>query len=137
MPYELHTSPETIELSVSAPSREELFRAALAGVLEAAYGANPPEGTGVGRVVPVQASAGDDEALLVELLDDVLRAARDEKGTLQPPRWLAFDERRVTATLPVTLPGANARPIEASSAEIARGETGWTARVEFLPPSAG
>ena len=69
MPYELKESPETVQLSVSAPSREELFRAALTGVLAATYGAPLPEGTSEGRVVPVQAAGDDDDVLLAGLVE--------------------------------------------------------------------
>jgi hypothetical protein len=134
VPYELKEGPEAIELSVSAPTREELFRAALAGVLEACYGAAVPEGSYEGRVVPVQAAGGDDDVLLVDLVDDTLRAVKEEPGTLRPPRWLAFDVRRVTANLPVDTPKASSRELEVASAEIASGEGCVSARVELLRP---
>ncbi len=137
MPHELRTSPDEIELLVSSPDREGLFRDALTGILEAVYGAPLPEGRNEGQVVPVQASAGDDDALPVELVHDVLRAAREEDGTLGPPRWLAFDERRVTANLPVRLPKADFRPLHVSGAAVETGDLGWSARVElFLPIEA-
>ncbi len=134
MPYELKEGPEAIELSVSAPTREELFRAALAGVLEASYGAAVPEGTYEGRVVPVQAAGGDDDVLLADLVDDTLRAVKEEPGTLRPPRWLAFDDRRVTANLPVDTPKASSRALEVASAEVVAGEGHVSARVELLLP---
>lgn len=133
MPHELKESPEAIELSVNAPSREELFRAALTGVLEAAYGSPLPDGTYEGRVVPVQAAGSDDDVLLADLVDDTLRAVRKEPGTLRPPRWLSFDEARVTANLPVHAPKAAARSLEAASAIVESGEGRWTARLELLP----
>ncbi len=137
MPHELRTSPDEVELLVSAPDRESLFRDALAGVLETVYGAPLPEGKSEGQVVPVQASAGDDDALLVELVHDVLRAAREEDGALRPPRWLAFDERRVTAHLPVHLPKVEVRPLQVSGAAIETDDRGWSARIElFLPVEA-
>ncbi|MBP7678144.1 MAG: hypothetical protein KBB14_17710 [Thermoanaerobaculia bacterium] len=134
MPYELRTNPDEIELLVSSPDREGLFRDALTGVLEAVYGAPLPEGKNEGQVVPVQASAGDDDALLVELVHDVLRAAREEEGALQPPRWLAFDERRVTANLPVHLPKGDVRPLQVSGSSVETDERGWSARIELLLP---
>lgn len=133
MPYELRTSPDEIELLVSSPDREGLFREALAGTLEAVYGEPLPEGKNEGQVVPVQASAGDDDALLVELVHDVLRAAREEDGSLRSPRWLAFDERRVTANLPVHRPKVDVRPIQVSGAAVEIDEGGWSARIELLP----
>ena len=137
MPYELRTNPDEIELLVSSPDREGLFRDALTGVLEAVYGAPLPEGKNEGQVVPVQASAGDDDALLVELVHDVLRAAREEGGALRTPRWFAFDERRVTANLPIHLPKVDVRPIQVSGAAVETGEGGWNARVELLPRVEG
>ena len=115
MPYELKESPETVQLSVSAPGREELFRDALTGVLAATYGTPLPEGTSEGRVVPLQAAGDDDDVLLAGLVDEALRAIQEEPGTLHPPRWLAFDVNRVTANLPVQAPRAAARPLEISS----------------------
>jgi len=135
--HELKESPEAIELTVTAPSREELFRSALAGLLEAAYGAPIPSGSYEGRVVPVQASGADDDALLAELAHDALRAVREEPGTVQPPRWLAFDERRATANLPLHTPRAPARALEVASARVQPGESEWSALLELLPSIAG
>ena len=132
MSYELKESPETIQLSVSASSREELFRDALTGVLEATYGTPLPEGTSEGLVVPLQAVGDDDDVLLTGLVEEVLRAIQEEQGTLRPPRWLAFDVNRVAVNLPVQAPKAAAHPLEISSAEVESGEGGWNARLELL-----
>lgn len=132
MAHELTESPEAVQVSVSAPGREELFRAALEGVLEASYGAAASDGAYAGRVVPVQAAGGEDETLLAGLVDDTLRAIREEAGTLRPPRWLAFDERRVTANLPLHSPRSPSRELELSRAEVTESENGWTARLELL-----
>ena len=137
MPYELKESPETIQLSVSAPGREELFRDALTGVLAAAYGTLLPEGMSEGRVVPLQAAGNDDDVLLAGVIDEALRAIREEPGVLHPPRWLAFDVNRVTANLPLQAPRAAARLLEISRAEVESGAGGWTARLELRPPAAG
>ncbi|MRR12143.1 hypothetical protein EG835_06680 [bacterium] len=136
MPYELKESPEIVLLSVSAPGREMLFRDALAGVLAATYGAPLPEGTSEGRVVPLQAAGDDEDVLLAGLVDETLRAVREESGTLLPPRWLAFDVNRVTANLPVQAPGTASRPLEISRAEVESGAGEWTARLELLLPAA-
>jgi SHS2 domain-containing protein len=131
--HELRESSENIELSVSAPTREELFRDALAGVLEAACGASLAEEIYEGRVVPVQASGGDDDTLLADLVDDTLRAVREEPGTLRPPRWLSFDEKRVTATLPLHTPKVPVRALEVGNAAVDSSAEGWSARLELLP----
>lgn len=133
MPHELRANTDEIELLVRSSDREGLIRDALAGVLEAVYGAPLPEERNVGQVVPVQASAGDDESLLVELVHDVLRAALEEGGALRPPRWLAFDDRRVTANLPVHLPRVDVRPLQVSGAAVETDDGGWVARIELLP----
>ena len=135
MAHELTESPEAVQVSVSAPGREELFRAALEGVLEASYGAAASDGAYAGRVVPVQAAGGEDDALLADLVDDTLRAIREEAGTLRPPRWLALDEKRVTANLPRHSPRAPDRPLELSRAEVEAVDGGWTARLELRRPS--
>lgn len=135
MPHELKSSPELIELSVTAPDRETLFREALSGVLEAAYGAPLPEGEYEGNVVPVQAAGDDDEDLLEGLVEDTLRAVRQEPGTLGPPRWLAFDVRRVTANLPLRSPKASSRTLAFGSAGIGASPDGLEARVELVPGS--
>lgn len=132
MPYELKESPEIVLLSVSAPDREKLFRDALAGVLEATYGAPIPEGTSEGRVVPLQAAGDDDEVLLAGLVGEAFRATREEQGTLLPPRWLAFDVNRVTANLPLLARNSPLRRLETRRTRIEAGEEEWTARLEFL-----
>ena len=137
MPHELKESSGAIDLSVSAPDRPELFRAALEGVLEAVYGPTPHDGTSEGRIVPIQAAGDGDGALLAGLVDDALRAVREERGTLGSPRWLAFDDKRVTATLPVLARETAGRALELSSASVEPGNAGWTARVELRTQTEG
>lgn len=136
MPYELKESPETIQISVSAPSREELFQAALTGVLAATYGPPLPDEASEGQVVPIQAAGDDDEVLLAGLVGEALRAVREQQGTLLPPRWLAFDVNRVTANLPTQGLKAVARFLEISRAEVESGEGGWSARLDLLLQAA-
>lgn len=135
MPHELKEGPDSIEVSVTAAGRRELFRAAIEGVLAAAS-PNAPEGKGDGRVVPVQAAGADDETLLAGLVEDTLRAVRDEPGTLLPPRWLAFDENRVTANLALTGPRGAARGLVLADASIVPAESGCAARLELVPEAA-
>lgn len=133
MPHELKERPEMIELAVSAPDREGLFREALSGVLEAVYGAPLPGGDYEGFVVPVQAAGDDDEALLEGLVADTLRAAREEPGTLGPPRWLAFDVERVTANLPRSSPKAPSRRFAVAAVSVVAAGDGPEARLELVP----
>jgi hypothetical protein len=132
VPHELKEGPDSIELSLTAGGREELFRAALEGVLAAAY-PKAPEGKGDGQVVPVQAAGADDETLLAGLVEDTLRAIREEPGTLLPPRWLAFDEHRVTANLPLLAPKAESRALALADAALVPAESGVAARLELVP----
>lgn len=137
MPHELKESPEMIELTVSAPDREGTFRAALEGVLEAVYGAPLPEGEYQGNVVPVQAAGDDDDGLLEGLVEDALRAVREEPGTLGPPRWLAFDLERVTANLPLRSPKSPSRPLALATAAVSASADGFEARLELVPAGGG
>jgi len=79
----------------------------------------------------------DDEDLLAGLAEDLLRAVREEPGTLLPPRWLAFDERRVTANLPLLAPKAEARALVLADARLVPSESGLAARLELVPGVAG
>ncbi len=101
MSYTIETRPHGALISLAATSREEFVRDLLAALLEAAYGKNSGAAGASGQMLPIQATGADDGALLAHLTADTLRAIGETKGTLLPPRWLAFDESRVTATLPV------------------------------------
>jgi hypothetical protein len=93
-------------ITLSAKSREEFVRDLVASLLEAAYGTPPEAGAGAGRVIPIQAAGADDAEILSQLAAGTLRAVRETPGRLLPPRWIALDEKRVTATLPVAGNGA-------------------------------
>ncbi len=101
MPYSIETRPNGALISLSATSREEFVRDLVTSLLEAAYGKSPASAGAPERVVPIQAAGSDEAELLANLAADTLRAVGATAGTLLPPRWLAFDERRVTVTLPV------------------------------------
>ena len=136
MPYTVDSTATATVISLSAKSREELFRDLVASVLEAAFGgasAAPAEG----QIVPIQA-AGDGEAeLLANLVADTLRAVRETPGTLLPPHWLAFDEKRVTATLPVARGAATSRALAPRSAAVERSLPDFKGRLELAPVSTG
>lgn len=102
MSYTIETRPHGALITVAATSREEFVRDLLASLLEAAYGKNPGAAGASGQMVPIQAAGADDGALLEHLTASALRAIGETEGTLLAPRWLAFDESRVTATLPVS-----------------------------------
>ena len=129
MPYEIEDTPSGPVATVRASSREELFADAVAATLAAAYAGVPPAGKYDGQVVPIQAAGDDDDALLSELLNDCLEAVRTAPGTLHPPRWMAFDEKRVTANLPLTMPKTATRPVSLHGAGIERPLPSLVARV--------
>jgi hypothetical protein len=113
VPYNLSRSSDRLAIALAAGSREELVRDLIAAVLEASYGGTPPAASGAAAeavFVPIQASGNDEPELLAHLAADALRAVAETDGILLPPRWLAFDEKRVTANLPV-VPGS-VRPRE-------------------------
>lgn len=101
MPYTLSDSPNGTVLMLEAETRDELVHALLGGLLAASYGNASPSGSPEGQFVPIQAGGNDTEELLTNLAADALRAVAETDGTLVPPRWLSFDEKRVTAHLPV------------------------------------
>jgi hypothetical protein len=120
MSYSLKEIPGGIELDVTASGRESLVRESLSGVLEALYGKSAAGGTGSGQAIPIQAAGFTLGQSLPELVGELLSLAPTSASPLGPPRWLAFDEGRVTATLPVldSLRFAP-RPLRLSSALVA------------------
>jgi hypothetical protein len=106
--YSLRPSAAGMTIALEAGSREELVRDLVAALLDAAYkGAAPaaPGPAAESTYVPIQASGNDERELLEHLAADALRAVAETDGVLLPSRWLAFDEQRVTANLPVA-PGS-------------------------------
>ena len=116
MPYEVTAG--SARMVVTASSRHELFADALRATLSAAYGGVPPDGTSEGQFVPIQAVGEDDTTLLSELVKNCLDAIKTAPGTLHPPRWMAFDEKRVTANLPMTTPRVGIKDVALHSAEV-------------------
>ena len=101
MSYTIETRPHGAFISLAATSREEFVRDLVASLLEAAYGKNPGAAGASGQMLPIQAIGTDDRTLLAHLSEGMLLAIGETEGRLLAPRWLAFDESRVTATLPV------------------------------------
>jgi len=111
--YNLSRSSDRLAIALAAGSREELVKDLIAALLDASYGETPRVASVTAAeavFVPIQASGNDERELLAHLAADALRAVAETDGVLLPPRWLAFDEKRVTANLPV-VPGS-ARPRE-------------------------
>jgi hypothetical protein len=137
--YTIRTEPSSIEIEISAPTREGLFRDALAAVLEAACGTPTAEAKATGQVVVLQAAGTTPERTLASLLASALEAARVAEGALSAPRWLAFDEARATANLPVMLPRATVWPLVASEVVRREGTEGspWAVTVKLTPAAGG
>ena len=138
MPYELVSNGDQMEATVGAADRDTLFRDAVAAGLEAIYAGVPAGEPVTGDLVPIQAAGSDLGKLLSTLLKNLVRAAGGASGALHPPRWLAFDNDRVTAALPSSGAAVPARDLEVTVLE-ARG--GWprgegTARIRFSAPVA-
>lgn len=136
MPYELVRKGDRLEARLTGADRDAFFRDAVALGLEAVYSGTPAGEPGTGDVVPVQAAGTDVAGLLGALLADVVRAAREAPGALRPPRWMAFDDDRVTATLPV---GGDRPAVEELSVEVLEAAGAWpggagTARIVFSAP---
>lgn len=119
MPYSLKETPGGFELDVAASGRESLVRESLHGVLEALYGEGTV-GSSSGQTIPIQAAGVALAQSLPELVAELLDLAPKTPGALGPPRWLAFDEGRLTATLPVLdAPGRTARTLHLAMARVA------------------
>jgi hypothetical protein len=104
------------ELTVNASSKEELFVDAVRGTLAALYGEALREPAPAGGVFPVQAAGLGTAGQLKALLEACVGAARSCPAGLLAPRWMAFDEDRVTATLGISSGGS--RPADLAVGEV-------------------
>ncbi len=137
MAYRLADGPSGIEITITADTRNALFRDALQGALEAAYGRPPGGGSYSGKVVLVQALGPTLEALLLDLVRNALKVTRDADGTIEPPRWLAFDEGRAAVNLPLVAPRSEPRALVAESAERIDGvPEPFAVRLRLAPPAS-
>lgn len=118
MSYTVDATAHGAVISLAARSREEFVRDLVASLLEAAYGKTSGGGPAAGQVVPIQSAGADDAEILSRLAADTLRAVQETPGTLLAPRWIAFDEQRVTATLPVAEGAAPGRHLAAKRADL-------------------
>lgn len=98
MTYGLSETPSGLTITLAARTRDELYHEAAKAALEAAYGGAPAAVAG-GQTYPVQGAGKDEAEILRTFVAECLDAAHLAPGTLLPPRWLAFDEGRVTANL--------------------------------------
>lgn len=136
MPYALVKKGDRLEATLTGADRDTFFRDAVALGLAAVYSGIPAGEAGTGAMVPVQAAGADVAGLLAALLSDVMRAAREAPGVLHPPKWMAFDDDRVTATLPV---GGSRPPVGELSVEVLEANGAWpggagTAKLVFSAP---
>ncbi len=112
MSYGISATPSGITIELAAKTRDELYRDAVNAALEAVYGGTPPSGDSEGQTYPVQGAGLKDDEILRTLFAECFEAARRAPGTLHAPRWLAFDEGRVTANLALSTPAAPVRTLE-------------------------
>lgn len=99
MTYGISETASGLTITLAAKNRDELYREAVTAALEAVYGGTPAGGPSDGQTYPVQGAGLDDAAMLRTLFSECFVAASRAEGTLHPPRWIAFDEGRVTANL--------------------------------------
>jgi hypothetical protein len=109
--YGISETPSGLTITLAATTRAELYREAVKAALEAVYGAAPPAGESDGQTYPVQGAGLDDAGMLRTLFEECFVAAQRAEGTLHPPRWLAFDEGRVTANLALSTPKTPVRTL--------------------------
>jgi hypothetical protein len=120
--YGISQTPTGLTITLAATSREELYRDAVRAALEAAYGGVPPAGTSDGQTYPVQGAGLGESEILRTFFAECLEAARRAPGTLRAPRWLAFDEGRVTANLELSTPKSPPRVLEPALHDAFRAE---------------
>lgn len=112
MTYGISQTPSSLTITLAAATRDELYRDATKAALEAVYGGAPPEGASDGQTYPVQGAGSVEGDILRTFFTECLEAAHLAPGTLHAPRWLAFDEGRVTANLVLSTPKTPARALE-------------------------
>ncbi len=104
MAYGISETASGLTITLAAKSRDELYRDAVNAALEAVYGGEPPAGASDGQTYPVQGAGLAEGDILRTFVTECFEAARRAPGTLHAPRWLAFDEGRVTANLALSTP---------------------------------
>ncbi len=112
MTYGISETPSGLTITLGAKTRDELYRDAVTAALEAVYGGTPPAGVSDGQTYPVQGAGLTEAETLRTLFEECFQAARLAPGTLHAPRWLAFDEGRVTANLSLSTPKTPVRTLE-------------------------
>lgn len=112
MTYGLTDAPSGLTITLSAKTREELYKDAAKAALEAAYGPGVNEPATDGQTYPVQGAGRTEAEILRTFVAECLEAARRAEGTLLPPRWLSFDEGRVTANLVLAPKRTSVRDLE-------------------------
>ena len=111
MTYGISETPSELTINLSATTRDELYREAAKAALDAVYGGAPATGATDGQRT-VQGAGLTEGDRLQTFVAECFEAARRAPGTLQAPRWLSFDEGRVTANLVLALPKAPVRALE-------------------------
>ncbi len=112
MSYGISQTPSGLTITLAAKTRDELYRDAAKAALEAVYGGAPPAGAADGQTYPVQGAGLGEGDTLRTFVTRCFEAARQAPGTLHAPRWIAFDEGRVTANLELSTPRTPARSLD-------------------------
>ena len=138
MAYGISEAPSGLTITLAAKTRDELYRDAVRAALAAAYGGEPPAGASDGQTFPVQGAGLKEGDILRTFVAGCLEAARRAPGTLHAPRWLAFDEGRVTANLALSTPKTPIRELDPAlfgSVETAGSFPDFRAKLAFSVPS--
>jgi hypothetical protein len=136
--YGISETSSELTITLAAKTRDELYRDAVGAALEAAYGGAPPAGASDGQTYPVQGAGLEEGDILRTFVAGCFEAARRAPGTLHAPRWLAFDEGRVTANLALSTPKTPARafgPALSGAVETEGAFPDFRATLAFSVPS--
>lgn len=112
MTYAISETPTGLTITLAAKTRDELYRDAVKAALEVVYDGTPPSGESDGQTCPVQGAGLTEAERLRTLFRECFEAAQRAPGTLHEPRWLSFDEGRVTANLALSTPKTPVRTLE-------------------------
>ncbi|MBI2013717.1 MAG: archease [Candidatus Colwellbacteria bacterium] len=85
-----------MRLQITAPTKEDLFREALGGLMQILY---PQKAIPVTLKQPVYVKSADSTALLVDFLNEALQLAQSNKEIYTRVKFLKFSDKEIEAIL--------------------------------------
>jgi len=133
MPHEFLEHTADVRMRVTGRSLEELFSAAVAGVMDLLAPQSLGRGQASRRTVAV--AAADETALLVDFLNQVLLQAQVHRERYERVAFTRLSGRELTAELqgwPVQAFGGDIKAVTYHEADVRRSEAGgWETNLVF------